>query len=245
MDLQNPTVAISANDVAIYDGDVGADRFVVTATFSEAMNPAIVPSLVFLPGMATTFTNPSAAWSVGNTVYTWTYDVADDGATVLDVDLMVSGGADVAGNTQVSNVRADYIDVDLQNPTVAISANDVAIYDGDVGVDRFVVTATFSEAMNPAVVPTLTFTPAVSTTFTNPSGAWSVGNTVYTWTYDVADAGVNVADVDVTVSGGQDVAGNTQVANTNTDYVDIDTQNPDGDERRCGRYADCRCGYAR
>ncbi len=226
IDRENPTVAISADDVAIYDGDVGADRFVVTATFSEVMSPAIVPSLVFLPGMATTFTNPSGAWSVGNTVYTWTYDVTDDGAMVLDVDLMVSGGADVFGNTQIANSRTDYIDVDLQNPTVAISANDVAIYDGDVGADRFVVTATFSEAMNPAVVPNLSFTPAVATTFTNPSGAWSDSNTVYTWTYDEADATVTVADVDVTVSGGQDVAGNTQVANTDADYVDIDTRNP-------------------
>ncbi len=226
VDTQNPTVVIAANDVAIYDGDVGVDHFTVTATYSEAMNPAIVPSLVFLPGMATTFTNPSAAWSVGNTVYTWTYDVADDGATVPDVDLMVSGGADVSGNTQIAAVRTDYIDVDLQNPTVVILANDVAIYDGDVGVDRFTVTATFSEAMNPAVAPTLTFTPAVASTFANPSGAWSVGNTVYTWTYDVADGGVTVADVDLTVSSGQDVAGNTQVSNTNADYVDIDTQNP-------------------
>jgi hypothetical protein len=226
VDLQNPTVVILANDVAIYDGDAGVDRFVVTATFSEAMNPAIVPSLVFLPGMGTTFTNPTGAWDSGNTVYTWTYDVADDGARVLDVDLMVSGGADVAGNTQIAAVRSDYIDVDLQNPTVVILANDVAIYDGDVGVDRFTVTATFSEAMNPAVVPALTFTPNPSTTFTNPSGAWSVSNTVYTWTYDVADAGVTVPGVDITVSGGADVAGNAQVSNTNADYVDVDTQNP-------------------
>ncbi|MEW5825940.1 MAG: hypothetical protein AB1778_03840 [Candidatus Bipolaricaulota bacterium] len=226
IDTLNPTVSIGANDVAIYDGDVGVDRFVVTATYSESMDPAVTPSLVFLPGMATTFTNPSGAWSVGNTVYTWTYDVVDDGAAVADIDLMVSGAADVAGNTQILSVRSDYIDVDLRNPTVVIAANDVAIYDGDVGVDRFAVTATFSEAMNPAVVPTLTFTPAVATTLTNPSGAWSVGNTVYTWTYDVSDAGVTVADVDVTTSGGQDVAGNVQVSNTNTDYVDIDTQNP-------------------
>ncbi len=226
IDTENPTASVAANDVAIYDGDVGADRFVVTATFSEAMNPAIVPSLVYLPGMATTFTSPSGAWGSGNTVYTWTYDVADDGATVLDVDLMVSGGADVSGNTQIAAVRTDYIDVDLQNPTVVILANDVAIYDGDVGTDRFTVTATFSETMNEAVAPTLTLTPNPSTTLTNPGGGWSVGNTVYTWTYDVADAGVTVADVDVTVSAGRDVAGNTQVSNTNTDYVDIDTQNP-------------------
>ncbi len=226
IDTQNPTVSIAANDTAIYDGDVGVDRFAVTATYSEAMDPGVAPAMIFIPGMGTTFTNPSGAWGSGNTVYTWTYDVVDDGATVLDVDLFVSGGADVSGNTQVSAARADYIDVDLQNPTVVISANDLAIYDGDVGADRFIVTATFSEAMNPSYAPTLTFAPAAGTTFRTPTMAWSAGNTVYTWTYDVADAGVNAQDVDLTVSGGRDVAGNAQVANTNADYVDIDTQNP-------------------
>ena len=211
VDTGFPTAVIAVNDVAIYDADVGVGRLTVAATFSEAMDPGTIPTLTFAPNPATTFTNPSGAWSGGNTIYTWTYNIEDAGVTTLDVDVTVSGAKDVAGNTQVTSSQVDYIDIDTQNPTVVVAANDVAIYDGDVGVGRLTVTATFSEAMDPGTIPTLTFAPNPATTFTNPSGAWSGGNTVYTWTYNIEDAGVTVQDVDVTVSGGKDVAGNTQV----------------------------------
>jgi PKD repeat protein len=49
---------------------------------------------------------------------------------------------------------------------------------------------------------------------------------VYTWTFDIEDAGVNVVDVDVTVDEGKALAGNAQVPRTNTNYIDVDTENP-------------------
>jgi len=137
---------------------------------------------------------------------------------------------DRAGNTGAWSADWSLV-IDTGPPTVTILANDVAIYDGDVGVDRFSVTATFSEAMSTGVAPSVAFSPdptQAPATFMNPSGAWggTGGNTAYTWTYDAVDVGVTVSDVDITVSGGRDVAGNLQVSSTNADYVDVDTANP-------------------
>ncbi len=198
LDANRPSVTnVVADTSPVYDGDLTQG---VTVTFSEAMATGAAPTIVFSAGTWT----PGAAglWSAGNTVWTRTYTLTDANVTVANVTVDVTGAQDAAGNAQQDYAPQAEFDIDTQNPTVVIAANDVAIYDGDVGVDHFTVTATYSEAMNPAVVPTLTFTPNPTTTFTNPSGAWSGGNTVYTWTYDVADGGVTVADVDLTVSSG-------------------------------------------
>lgn len=67
------------------------------------------------------------------------------------------------------------------------------------------VVVTYSEAMNPAVIPTLTQTagsPIVAFTW----GGWTVGNTVATWTHATAWAALTLQTVQV--SGGSDVAGN-------------------------------------
>ena len=224
----HPTVTVAASDVAIYDGDAGVDAFTITTTFSETMDDSFVPTVVFTPALDSTLTNPSGGWSDGDTVYTWTYDIDDDGVKEDNVDVMVYGGRDPDGNAQAPGINTDYIDVDTQNPTVTIAASDVAIYDGDAGVDAFTITATFSEVMNNSIeyVPTVVFDPELDSTLTNPSGAWSDGDTVYTWTYDINDDGVKEDNVDVTVDGGRDLAGNAQVSGNNADYIDVDTQNP-------------------
>jgi hypothetical protein len=222
IDTGCPTATILANDVAIYDGDVGVDRFSVTATFSEAMNPAVVPTLTLTPNPTTTFTNAGGGWSPGNTVYTWTYDVVDDGVSVADIDVAVSGGQDVAGNLQVSSTNTDYVDVDTANPSVSIVVADTAlVYDGDVAQQ---ITVTFGEAMSTGAAPGITF--SAGTWTGGAAGAWSVGNTVWTQTFTLADSNQTVADVTVDVTGAQDVAGNGQQTYTVQPEFGIDTANP-------------------
>jgi len=149
--------------------------------------------------------------TAGNTIYihdTWDYS-----------DHQMTWGSTYSG---MQHYGVSVIELQLEHPTVTVEASDVAIYDGDVGVDAFTVTAAFSEAMDNSQIPTLTFDPALGTTLINSGGAWSVGDTVYTWTYDIEDAGVAVDNVDATVDGGKDMAGNAQIPKTNTDYMDVD-----------------------
>lgn len=234
IDTLNPSVlSVTAAPTQIADATAGSDTFTVTTIFSETMETGTLPVLTFAPdvtaGGTPTISSGSGAWSqttVVNDTYTVTYDAADLNEDINSVTIDITSAEDAAGNAQQNYAPAHEFDIDTVNPTVGIVVSDQAIFDGDVGVDVFTVTATFSEAMNPATIPTLTFTPNPATTLTNPSGVWSGGNTIYTWTYDIEDAGVTVADIDVTVSGAVDVAENTQVSNTLTDHIDIDTLNP-------------------
>src|SRR5437867_10693369 len=115
----------------------------------------------------------------------------------------------------------------MANPTVTdVTASDLLITDSDAGTGTFNVAVTFSEAMDISATPTLTFAPAVASTLTFSSGAWNAGHTVYTATYDVADANVDTANVTVDVTGAQDAHGNAQQDYTPSAEFSIDTLNP-------------------
>jgi hypothetical protein len=229
IDITAPTVTtVTVFDTEITDADApGTATFEVTVDFDEAMDTGVAPTLVFNPGVAPTLTlNGGQSGWIDNDIYVAKYDVADASVDIDSVTIDATGAQDLAGNEQEDYTPVHEFEIDTENPTVGIVVSDQAIYDGNVDVDAFTVTATYSEAMDPGTIPTLTFTPDPAKTLTNRSGAWSGGNTVYTWTTDVEDAGMEIDDIDVAVFGGTDVAGNDQVSNTLTDHIDIDTLSP-------------------
>jgi len=225
-DSVHPTVQIAVSDTLITDIDVGTDNFVVTLTYSEAMDNTVDPTITFINPATTTLENAVHVWSAGNTVDTVTYDVKDDGVEISDVDVKVSAAKDVAGNLQVDNTKSDAFSVDTKNPTVVSVTPSVSqITDANVGEDNLTLTIVYSENMDTSVNPTITFSPDVSDTLENVDNAWSDVKT-FVATYDVKDSNVDYTGVDVTISGAKDNVGNTQVDNTTNDVFSIDTENP-------------------
>ena len=106
---------------------------------------------------------------------------------------------------------------------ISVNVNDPTITKADVGVGKFTVTVTFSEPMNTAATPIITFSPSVSTTLAFNNGSWNSTHTVYTAVYDVSDAGVLTANVAIGISGAVDVAGNDQQQYTATVKFGVDT----------------------
>ena len=95
---------------------------------------------------------------------------------------------------------ADTGGIDTENPTALnVVVSDPLIADDDAG-DAFMVTVTFSGAMNQAVTPTLTFAPALTSTLTGGSGSWTDATT-YVATYTVADRNVYHDSVTVDAQG--------------------------------------------
>lgn len=118
--------------------------------------------------------------------------------------------------------------LDVTAPAVtAVTVSDSLLADADVGAARFGVTVEFSEAMDPIAVPSLAFLPAVTTSLTlnTAQSGWTDADS-YVAVYDVADAGVSLANIDIGVSGVQDAAGNSLAEHSAADQFAIDTQNP-------------------
>ena len=223
-----PTVvSVTASDPLITDADAVTDTFSVTVVFDHAMNKTVAPTLTFGTDVASTLSFTGGVWSADGTTYTTTYHVSDAGVDLTDVKVDVTGAQDMIGNAQMDYAPLAEFSIDTLNPTVlSVTANDPLITDADAVTDTFSVTVVFDQAMNTAAAPTLTFDPTVASTLTFGTGVWSAGNTTYTASYNVSDAGVDLTDVTVDVTGAQDANGNAQLDYTPLAEFSIDTENP-------------------
>ncbi len=117
-----------------------------------------------------------------------------------------------------------------QNPAVlSVAPSDSLLCDADVGAGKFSVVVVYSETMNAVTRPTLGFSPDVGGILSIASWTWSMTNVTddtYAVAYDVADADVTAAGVDIAVDGARDTDGNPQTPHTQPDALDVDTQNP-------------------
>ena len=178
----------------------------VTVTFSKAMNPSTINSTTFTvaPGVTGTITHDST-----NTIFTFTPSSSLTLSTVYTATI-TTGAKDMFGNALATNFVWTF--TTGANPCQAPTVISVTPPNGSVGVcPSTVVTATFSEAMNPATINATTFTLtgpgttpvagvvtyAVSTATFTPSSALAL-NTVYTATI---------------TTGAKDVFGNALASN--------------------------------
>ena len=228
IDTENPSVvSVDVNDTLLTDADVGTGEFTVTVVFDQAMDTGATPTLTFSPDVSGTLSFTGGVWSAGDTTYTATYDVADAGVDVADVTIDVADAADANGNGQEDYTALAEFSIDTENPSVvSVDVNDTLLTDADVGTGEFTVTVVFDQAMDTGATPTLSFDPDVSGTLSFTGGVWSAGDTTYTATYDVADAGVDVEDVEIDVTGAADANGNGQEAYTALAEFSVDTANP-------------------
>src|ERR1700676_876270 len=178
----------------------------ITATFSKAMNPSTINATTFTvaPGVSGTITHDST-----NTIFTFTPSSSLALSTIYTATI-TTGARDMFGNALATNFVWSF--TTGANPCQPPTVISVTPPNGVVGVcPSTVVTATFSEAMNPATINATTFTLtgpgtipvagvvtyALSTATFTPSSPLTL-NTVYTATI---------------TTGAKDVFGNALVSN--------------------------------
>jgi hypothetical protein len=182
----------------------------VTATFSEAMNPATINTTTFtLTGPGTTPVTGVVTYAASTATFTPASALA---LSTLYTATITTGAQNLNGNALASNYAWSFTTAGAAcAPPTVIS---VAPPDLAVGIcPSTLVVATFSEAMNPATINSTTFT------LTGP-GVTAVGGTV---SYDAAsDAATFTPTNPLAVSttytatittGAQDLAGGSLAAN--------------------------------
>ncbi len=182
---------------------------IVTATFSEAMNPSS------LDGSTVTLTGPGAAPVAGQV----TYDASSDTAvftptssltlSTLYTATITTGAQDMFGNSLASDFVWTFTTGanPCQPPAPPIS---VTPPNGSPGVcPNIVVAATFPQAMDPATINAATFTvaPGVTGTITHDSS-----NTIFTFTPSGNLALSTLYTVTIT-TGAKDPFGNALASN--------------------------------
>ncbi|MBO6797778.1 Ig-like domain-containing protein [Maricaulis sp.] len=192
--------------------DPVAGLFSVTFTFDESVTGFVLGDIAVGNGAASNFAG-------SGTTYTADITPAADGAVTVDVAADVAQDAAGNGNTAAAQFS---IDNDETGPTVDnLAVSDTDLRNDDVG-DAFTVAVDFSEQVDTASNPTLSFAPDVSAALSFQSGAFSNGDTTYTATYTVLDSQSSLADIDVTVSGVSDLLGNALVDDTTADVFSVE-----------------------
>jgi len=231
-DRTTPTTLLSVTPSIVTLTDTNlTGSFSLKAVFSGSMDTAVAPIVSFPtqnPSSVLTFTGGLfTTTSLTNDTYTANYtvsDVGDHDPSIPDIAVRVSGAEDVS--TAVVNAQTvnNVFSVDMTDPVVLSAAvSNPLLTAGNAG-GAFTVRVTFSEAMNPSFIPTIAFSPSVSTTLTFNSGIWSAGNTIYTATYTIANANTVVPSVNITVSGAQNPAGTPQVSFEQDSAFSINSQ---------------------
>lgn len=119
--------------------------------------------------------------------------------------------------------------VDTTAPSVvSVEASVDTITDANMGPAGFSISVTFDKAMRTdgSADPVLSFDADIASTLTLTDWSWNGSGTIFSATYSVADAGLEVDAVTVGVSGAMDLALNVQQAYVAQVEFGIDTLNP-------------------
>ena len=226
-------VKVSTNLALLTTAAIGNGTFTVTLTYNETMNTSIAPAISFTstPAVGGTLVFASGTWGDLQD-YTATYNVVYTQALISGVGIDVSGAQDLTnGNTQIAYTGTNNFSINQTGPIVDnVGVNVPWLTFANEGPGTFTVTATYNEAMNTSakLFPTISFTPAVDTAptklLTFAGGSWS--GDAYTATYNVGTAALDIANVDIAVSGAQDTNGDTQVPFWGSDVFGIDMLQP-------------------
>ena len=207
LDTTPPTVSATINA----NGATGVPiNTKVGATFSEAMNPLTITTITFTLKQGTTGILGTVDYSGVNVVFTPSSNLAP--STLYTVTIMggVNGVKDLAGNVMASDYVWSWTTGDAPDtaaPTVvstvpANAATGVAI--------NSAMSATFSEAMDPLTITTVTFTLKQGTTPVSGAVTYSLVTAVFIPLANLASSTAYTATI---TTGAQDLAGNAMANN--------------------------------
>jgi len=185
----------------------------LSATFSEAMNPATINSTIFtLAGPGGAAVAGAVTYVAAGSVATFTPAASLASSTVYTATV-ATGAMDLAGNALANNFSWSFTTAAAPNTTPpTVISTTPANAAGNVPFNQ-AVSVTFSEAMNPATISATTFTIA------GPGGATVMGLVTYTSIGNVAtfspaaDLAPSTLFTATVTTGATDLAGNALAAN--------------------------------
>ncbi len=205
-------------DGALSDGD---NSSLVTFEFSEAVTGLTAGDLTAVNGTLSGITMVDAD------SYTAIFTATDGFEGTGSVSVTADSYTDAAGNLGATG--SDSVTIDTKNPRVlSVTPSVMTIADARVGNGAFRLKLVFSESMDMGVNPTIAFpveNPAGTLRLNAGQSGWR-NATAYVAVYNVADANVNLANIDVRVTGARDLAGNVQQQGNFANRFNIDTRNP-------------------
>ena len=228
IDTQNPMAAtniIGADDFINEAAVAQGSSFSVIAEFDEEMDTNTDPQFSFSAEGSSFVLNALSAWTSA-TEYRAVFDVVDNNAEALDIDIEVSSATDAVGNNQLIAMINDAISIDTDAPNGALTVSQNSISDASIG--QFIsVNIDYNSPMNTAIAPSINISGiTLSNNLTLVGGSWNAEGTGYLVNYVILDGNTQASGVSFSATGAEDLAGNAQDEATSSNSLSFDTKNP-------------------
>ncbi|WP_146187875.1 hypothetical protein [Acidovorax sp. CF316] len=222
--IDNVFVNPAGSGRVITDADIGKTvefviRYNIATDYAGCPNGVtlnyLCPNLVFTNtgGIPLSLTNLSATWASRNAVRIY-WTIADGDEQFDSINITVAGGVGRKDDTNIKNsdtALTGVFSIDTKNPTVgSVTPSAATLRSGVPASGVQTLTVAFSEAMDTASTPTLSFpNQSLGTILTATTGNWA-DSTHYVQNYTVGAGVATFAAVDVRVAGARDANGNLQ-----------------------------------
>lgn len=235
IDTRNPLIEnVVVNTEMLNVSSVGSNALSITVTFDEPMIDQTNPELMFTAdnplGSVLALNVFNSGW-VDSFTYTAVYNQQIGAAEFNDIQIELQGFFDEAGNAPEEPTLENLFSIDTQRPLVDnVTPSGVVVADADVADGSFEADIVFDEAMDesqlvlvqlggaPEINQSLSYNPVVS--------SW-ISSDTFRASFNANDQNVEIDGVQMTVSFGTDLAGNTQEPFVVENWVSVDTRNPE------------------
>ncbi|XOV66799.1 MAG: vanadium-dependent haloperoxidase [Fluviicola sp.] len=234
VDTRSPLISNYQSNLSILNDESTAQSLSVDLIFDEPCDTSVTPSIQFT---GPTYLNPTLALQVGNsdwqndTTFTAVFDIVDFNETVDNITMSVWTTTDSQGNPMDSVGMIAPFDIDTENPSIVSAiSTETLISQEDLASPQFTVNVTFSEAMDTALVPTLSFleqgTPYTSLIQNTNQTNWLDSFTLQTEFFVFSNTN-NLLSLDLEVSNNTDKVGNLMADSIASSVLWSDMKSPE------------------
>lgn len=234
IDTKNPVLENTAlNKTLLNTSDIGGQALSIELTFDKAMDETINPALLFplhpLVNSVLTLNTPQTFWINSNTCKI-TFNLGSTPVEIAEIDANIASIKDLSGNNVEMFFLEDLFSIDTKRPQILdlIPSTNI-ISDSDVGTNGFTIFVEFDEPMDETQKPIVELFEngnlSNSVNYNVFVSEW-LNNNTYEAKYNVVDNNVEVENIELKVSFGRDLAGNSQQQFTQENWINLDTKNP-------------------
>ena len=235
IDTKNPFIeALHTTDTLInLDSPNEAPQFTTTLDFNESMDISVIPEIFFLNSnniYTSLAMNPFETFWVDSNSLAAEIWVLPNNNNMLDLDLLCLNAKDHNGNLVADSIYLSIMSSDMKGPEV-LSAGVLStiISDSLVGNTNYFVDVFFNEPMNTEIKPLVLHDNEIDINNSiqyNINQSFFIDSYNYRALFQINDENIEVDEINLSISYGEDFAHNTQEPYHETSFVSLDTKNP-------------------
>jgi len=231
LDTKAPTVAnLTFSNAIANESNAIAEGYSITIQFDdELLTSGDLPEISFPmedPSSALTI-NAGASDFIPLDQYEFVFDLADTDLELSDIDVLITGFRDDAGNIGDDYPVADAFSIDTKAPTATEVTFNMNIINEDETGNEFTINSLFDEVMNETIAGEVVINPESPASLTASINSNWITAQQYRSIFDISDENEE-EELMVRVLSAQDLAGNTMNPWDSEEALILDNINPDG-----------------